>query len=841
MKNETSPNSQANIIIGIGASAGGLEALQQFLANMSCTSSLAFVVVQHLSPDYKSLLAEILAKHTRMTVVQVENEMKIQPNHVYLIPPKNNMIVADGHLLLKEYVHSGVNHPIDVFFHSLAEEMKERSIGVILSGTGTDGTNGIKTIKEAGGLVIVQEPTSAKFDGMPKSAINTGLVDFVLTPHQIADEILNYVNYPTVVHDDHFQLFSDEEMLAKIYLLLKHVSKIDYTHYKRTTILRRIERRMVVTHQESLSNYVGFLGDDPDEARILAKEILIGVTNFFRDASYFETLKQTAITSILKKPAGSEPIRVWSAGCSTGEEAYSIAMLFQEVMDELEIKRDVKIFATDVDVDAVEFAGKGVYSSNIMDDIPVERLQRFFIKKGDSYTINKEIRKMIVFAPQNVFQDPPFGKLDMIVCRNVMIYFQPVLQKNLFSIFNSALKNDGFLFLGKSETAGEFSEVFIPICPLEKIYRHNVDGHSPDLVPITYSTPKIYPSQAGESDNLRKEKAFINSDEPYVEFLEDFMPPAVVINDSNNLVHIFGDFGKFLHMTKGEVNLNIFRLITDKLSLVVSTALNKARVEKSLVTYTDIAVTNTEGKEVIIDLTVAPFLSRRGVDLGLTAIVFGCKDERKREGFVEQYDINKTAAQRIIDLEHELQDSQEHLKATIGELETVNEELQAANEELLTANEELQSSNEELQSVNEELYTVNAEYQQKLEELTDLNNDMSNFLSSTMIGILFIDNSLNIRKFTDYIAREFNILEYDIGRPLQILSHNFLDINLVQDANVVLKNLTSIEREIHSVNDKHYTMRISPYRTTDNSIKGLVITIIDSLNGDTKPIIRQEK
>ncbi len=835
MENEKKMNnSEVNIVIGLGASAGGLEALQQFLANMSCTSDIAFVIIQHLSPDYKSLLAEILAKHTRMEVIQAENGMEIKPNHVYLIPPKNNMIIEHGHLLLKEYVHSGVNHPIDIFFSSLAEEMKEHSIAVVLSGTGTDGTNGIKAIKEAGGLVIAQEPTSAKFDGMPKSAINTGLVDFILTPHQIADEILNYINYPTVVNNDQFPIFSDEEMLAKIYLILKRISKIDYTHYKRTTILRRIERRMVVTHKETLGGYVELLSENGEESKILAKEILIGVTNFFRDESYFETLKQTAITSILKQPAEKEPIRVWSAGCSTGEEAYSLAILFREVMDELNVKREVKIFATDVDVHAVEFASRGVYCENIVDDVTNERLQKYFMKKGDSYVINKDIRKMIVFAPQNVFQDPPFGKLDMIVCRNVMIYFQPILQKNLFSIFNSALKDGGFLFLGKSETAGEFSEVFVPICPLEKIYKHNSDGYAPELVPISYSTPRVYPIQSGGGEDAKTERSLISSDEPYVEFLEEFMPPAVVINDSNDIVHIFGEFGKFLHMPRGEVDFNIFRLITEKLSLVVSTALNKARVEKKQITYTDISVTSTDGEDVVINLTVYPFLSKRGVEMGLTAIIFGYKSNSLHGGFIEQYDINKTAAQRIIDLEHELQDSQEHLKATIGELETVNEELQAANEELLTANEELQSSNEELQSVNEELYTVNAEYQQKLEELTDLNNDMSNFLSSTMIGILLIDNALNIRKFTDYIAREFNILEYDIGRPLQILSHNFLDIDLVSDAHDVLKNLTSIEKEIHSVNDKNYTMRISPYRTTDNSIQGLVITVIDLLNGENR-------
>lgn len=824
---------QPCLVVGIGASAGGLEALQQFFSIMSPCSGLAFVVVQHLSPDYKSLLAEILGKHTRMSVVQAENEMEVVPDCVYLIPPKNNMILREGRLHLKAYGHGGVNHPIDIFFHSLAEEMRDRSIAVVLSGTGTDGTNGIKSIKEQGGLVIVQDPANAKFDGMPKSALNTGLVDFVLTSQAIPNEILNFANYPTVMRSDNNEsLFSNEEILARIYQMLKKTNMIDYTHYKRTTILRRIERRMVVTHKENLNDYVELLMVDTDEVRILGREILIGVTNFFRDPSYFEMLKHNVIRSIVSNSTEKDPIRVWVAGCFTGEEAYSIAILFVEIMSEMNVRRDLKIFATDLDAEAVEKASKGVYSESIIDDVSHERLTRFFMKKSDKYIVSKEIRKLIIFAPHNVFQDPPFGKLDLISCRNVMIYFQPVLQKTLFSIFHAALKSDGFLFLGKSETPGEYADVFAPLCIQEKIFRHKMSGHAPEVSHFAYMAPRM-PTQVAFADEPRTEKIPQTLEDSYCRFLEQFLPPSVVINEQNNIVHIFGDFNDYLHLTKGRALLNIFNLISEDLSLVVSTALNRARSEKIRVSYLGIDVAGKNGMKRV-DLVVQPILDRRELDTGLTAIVFSGQDSMEPVGFTEKYDINKTAAQRIVDLEHELQDSQESLKNTIGELETVNEELQAANEELLTANEELQSSNEELQSVNEELYTVNAEYQQKLEELQDLNNDISNFLSSTMIGILFVDNSKNIRKFTDYIGREFDLMEQDVGRPMHILSHHFKSTDLTHDAAHVLKTLVPLERELHAINGKHYTSRISPYRTTENSIKGLVITIIDSLNPQEK-------
>lgn len=819
----------APLIIGIGASAGGLEALQQFFQHMPPNSGLSFVVVQHLSPDYKSLMADILGKHTQMTVLQAENEMSIEPDTVYLIPPKNNMTLKGGRLILTEFVHGMLNHPIDIFFTSLAEEQKERAIAVVMSGTGSDGTGGIKAVKEHGGLVIVQKPESAKFDGMPKSAINTGLADFVLSPDEIVDEILNFSSYPTIMRPQEKEnLFSDDETFSRIYAVLKKVSGIDFTNYKRTTVLRRIERRMVVTHSAGLADYVRFLSDNAEEANILVKEILIGVTNFFRDPSFFEKLKFNVIYNIVERAGEKDPIRVWSAGCSTGEEAYSLAILFRETLDELGVIRDVKIFATDVDSRAIEQAGKGVFSESILDDVSTERLAKFFTKKNDQYTISKELRRMIIFAPHNMLSDPPFGKLDLICCRNVMIYFQPVLQRSLFSIFHSALKNGGYLFLGKSETAGEYSNVFRPVCSAEKIYIHKGEGKVDEFTPPAFHIPDIRAISPKTISTSDRESADYALESSYVHFLESFLPASVVLNEANSVIHFFGNYEDYLSIAPGKATFNFFSMLNKDLSLVASTALNRCRSEHVCVTYTGIAVDCPAGRRNV-DLTVSPIAGRGKEETGLVAVLFLENRSHNTDGVTEKYDVDTTAARRIADLEQELHESQNDLKSTIGELETVNEELQAANEELLTANEELQSSNEELQSVNEELYTVNTEYQQKLDELTMLTNDLSNFLSSTMIGILFVDSNLNIRKFTEYVGREFQLMEHDVGRSLQIFAHSFPDEDIISDAKDVLKNLVPIDREVTAMNGRFYTLRIAPYRTTENSIRGLVITIIDSL------------
>lgn len=827
---------QSPLIIGIGASAGGLEALQQFFSCMPPNSGLSFVVVQHLSPDYKSLMADILSKHTEMPVYQAENGMAVEGDTVYLIPPKKFMTIKDGKLILTDYTAVTLNHPIDIFFSSLAEEKKEHSIVVVLSGTGTDGTNGVKFVKERGGLVIAQAPESAKFDGMPKSVISTGLADFVLSPEEIAEEILNFSNTPALLRPlrsdnplaEEESPFSEEETLSHIYTILKNASGIDFTYYKRSTILRRIERRMLVTHSATLTEFAHLLGDNAEEVQILAKEILIGVTNFFREPAFFEKLKYNAIYKIVEHAKEEEPIRVWSAGCSTGEEAYSIAILFREVMEELNVKRDVKIFATDVDSRAIEQAGKGTFSENIIDDITPARLAKYFLKVGDQYQISKEIRRMIVFATHNMFSDPPFGKLDLICCRNVMIYFQPVMRRGLFAIFHQALKNGGFLFLGKSETAGEYVNLFKPVCSAEKIYVHKAEGKVEDLAPPTFNIPNI------QNISLKSIRAGMSRTEEtavenrYVRFLERHLPAAVVLTAENTVLHFFGNYSDYLALAPGRASLNFFHMLSQDLALVSATAISRCRNEHTAITYTDIAVDCPSGRRVI-SLTVEPIPNEPDEDDGLVAVVFQEHAAPAVEGKVEKFDLDATAARRITDLEREFQESQNDLRATIQRLETVNGELQAANEELLTANEELQSSTEELQSVNEELYTVNTEHQLKLDELTMMTDDLSNFLSSTMIGILFVDSNLNIRKFTEYVGREFQLMEHDIGRPIQIFAHSFPDEEIEQDCRSVLKDLTSIDREITAMNGRSYTLRIAPYRTTENSIRGLVITIIDSL------------
>lgn len=590
---------------------------------------------------------------------------------------------------------------------------------------------------------------------------------------------------------------------------------VDFTHYKRSTVVRRIERRMVVTHSATLSDFASLLEIDEREAKALGREILIGVTRFFRDEESFQKLKYKAIYDILARTSERETIRVWVAGCSTGEEAYSVAILFREAMDEQNIRRQVKIFATDVDMQSVEIASKGIYPESIVDDVSADRLMRFFEIRGESYHIVNEIRKMIVFAPHNLFTDPPFGKLDLVSCRNVMIYFQPVLQKTLFGIFHSALKDGGYLFLGKSESANDVSDVFVPVCGTERIYAHLGEGKMPDSVQTAYSVqiPPTPTSVSAALHDIREDGE--DADKLYSTFLERFLPPSVVIDENNQAVHFFGDYAPYLSISPGKASFSIFNLVHEDLSLAASTAISRCRGDEKAVTYTDIAVRTDDGVRHV-DMTVQPLWEYSSQLLGMIALVFTDHSTRVvEEGESERYDIEKTAARRIAYLENELQNTQNELKASISDLETVNEELQAANEELLTTNEEL--------------YTVNAEYEQKLDELTDTTNDLTNFLSSTMIGILFLDDNLNIRKFNEYVGREFNIMAHDVGRSIQIVAHLFQDIDIVEDAEAVLRSLMPIDKEVTTVDGKNYTLRIAPYRTTENSIEGLVLTIIDSI------------
>ena len=829
-------------VVGIGASAGGLEALQKLLGLLPSNTGLTYVIIQHLSPDYKSLLGEILSKHTKMPVLQAEDDTVIEKNKIYLIPPKYNMELQENKLHLSEYDHGIINHPIDVFFRSLARNYANKSVAVILSGTGSDGTNGIKAIKEENGVIIIQSPESSQFDGMPRSALATGFADLVLTPEEIVMEMPHISASLFARSSEHEAGIkpTDETILTKIFSILKSISNVNYTYYKQTTILRRIERRMVVNHKDKLEKYADYLVANPEEAKILAREVLIGVTSFFRDSEYFEMLKERAIKPILMKTErqGTESVRAWVAGCSSGEEAYSVAILFMEAMDELNCKREVKIFATDLDTESVAIASKGVYGDNIVEDVSINRLSRFFTKKNNKYLVNRDLRKMIIFSPHNVFQDPPFGRLDLICCRNLLIYFQPVLQRDLFGIFHMALTDGGFLFLGKSEAiSSKYEDVFTPICSKEKIFIHKAEGSAPYKTSLNYTLPMLSDREVLRNMPANPAQERIHSRDVYIEVLEKFMPSCILVNDKNEIKHLFGDCSNFIHMAPGTFTADIFFLITEDLRIPVSTALKEAHEQGRQVAYSGIAVKG-EKKTLFITMTVMPLKDNVGDSAGLVAVVLTDDEHKAAQMDTMPYNIDRVAAQRITDLEQELQKTQDDLKHTVTELESVNEELQAANEELLTANEELQSSNEELQSVNEELYTVNSEFQQKVNELAGLNDDMNNFLSTTLIGIMFIDSNLHIRKFTNYITDEFNVLPQDVGRPLQYIAYNFMNVDLIRLSKQVATTRVPVERDVVSVNGKPYFLRISPYHTEEDKMIGLVMTFVDTTQqrSDTRQI-----
>ena len=835
--NEIRQELPPSCVVGIGASAGGLEALQQFLTFLPGNTGMSFVIIQHLAPDHKSLLTDILGKYTSMPVIEARDGMQVRRNHIYMIPPRYNLEITSDVLHLTEYNHTKINHPIDIFFRSLAHAYENRAVAIILSGTGSDGTNGIRSIKEQNGVIIVQSPESAKFDGMPRNAIATGFVDIIKAPDSIAREMA-HISASLVDATSQLQL-TDEDLLSQVFSILKDITNTNYTYYKQTTILRRIERRLVVTHTRNLREYVTYLKNNPDEARVLAKEVLIGVTSFFRDADYFEVLKEKVIRTLVMNATPQEQIRVWVAGCSTGEEAYSIAILFMEILEEIGERRDIKIFATDLDSDAIAVASKGVYGDNIIEDVSVQRLSRYFARKGNTYVVRHDLRKMIVFAQHNVFQDPPFGKLDLISCRNLLIYFQTVLQRNLFAIFHIALNDRGYLFLGRSESVINYDDVFRTLCANEKIFVHNLEGKAPPHERISYTMQSLdhtvipinMPRQDPTSD------VQYNASELDLSTLEAMMPACVLVDERNDLVRTYGDCSKILNVPPGAVTLDIFAMIRTDLKIAVSTALRECREMQDRVAYDKIPVLIDEEVEYI-SIVAQPIYDNQATRTGYIAIAF-LRGHREVEKDMKEYRIDTQAAQRIASLERELKVSQDNLRRTVTELESVNAELQAANEELLTANEELQSSNEELQSVNEELYTVNSEYQSKVSELARVNDDMANFLSSTMVGVLMVDQNLNIRKFTEYISTEFNVADQDVGRSLRYISFNFATIDLLSLCRDVLSTMHPSEHLAASISGQTYLIRIAPFKTYEHDeyddsarghrkLHGLVLTFIDT-------------
>lgn len=824
-----------NYIVGIGASAGGLEAIEALFSKMPVDSGLVFVVIQHLSPDHKSLMVELLSKRTKMPVYRAEEGMPVEVNSIYLIPPKKNLTIFHSKLFLHDQDRSqGINLPIDVFLRSLADDQGEKAIAVILSGTGSDGLRGSRAVKEAGGMIMAQTEESAKFDGMPRATIGTGLADFILSPEEMPEQLLSFTKHP---HSSRAELsgslLSDEDGLTRIFSLLREKHKVDFTYYKPSTVVRRIERRMAVNQFQDFREYVHLLNTYPNEISQLYRELLIGVTSFFRDQDAFRLLEDQYLPELLKNYSGGGEMRFWVAGCSTGEEAYSLAMLANECMEQLGIRVDLKIFATDIDNDAILKAGAGIYPESIAADIHPNLINKNFYRKDNNFHIIRSIREMVVFAKHNIVKDPPFTNIDLVTCRNLLIYLQPVLQKKALEMFNFALNPGSILFLGSSETTGEMSDYFEPLHNKWKLYKSKGKRRVTDIHKVRPFERTIPPQsnvyQRGYQGGFDRHGEERMQERLLQTLADDCVPLLLVINEDLQLLHVVGDSTGFVRVPSGKILNDITKMIVPELAIPLSTGVQKALKKKEEVKYTNIRMKKVD-TQVSVTMRIRPLVEKRGQEP--LALVFIHEIVTKQsvdptEQPITTYDIDKEAQHRIADLEQELQFTRENLQATVEELETSNEELQATNEELLASNEELQSTNEELQSVNEELFTVNAEHQQKIMELTELNNDIENLLDSIELATLFLDEHLCIRKFTAQVKQFFKILDNDLGRPLSHISHNLEHIDLLKMIREVQINGMPAEEKICIEGSSWFMMRIVPYKITPEIASGVVIIFID--------------
>ncbi|UZR98216.1 CheR family methyltransferase [Chondrinema litorale] len=817
-------------IVGIGASAGGLEALKEFFANMPESSGIAFVIIQHLSPDFKSMMPELLGKHTNMKITTAQNGQVIQPNKIYLIPVKKNIIIKDRKLFLMEKENSvGPNLPIDLFFNSLGNVLEEKSVGIILSGTGTDGSRGIKMIKEAGGMIMVQDPDTSKFDGMPNAAISTGMVDLILPPRDMGEKLVAYFSGKTDVLKEFENLQPSKGSNSYLDLILfkvKKVSGIDFSAYKKPTILRRIEKNMKILHFSSLIELDHYLIENPDEVKKLYKEFLIGVTSFFRDPEAFESLKSKVFPEIVKNKTTNEPIRIWSAGCSTGEETYSLAFIMLDFFETHALYGNIrfKIFASDIDRDALERASTGIYNSHQLANLPTRYISKYFNKLGENqFQVKDFVRKNIVFAKHNIIKDPPFIRLDLVVCRNLLIYIEPHIQKKTLLNFQFALNPGGYLFLGSSESTSDVSQEFEVVDKKWKIYtsrsnrkpleRYNqvYDEISSRIQAVDNSVtnPGVY--QKGFKKNIFEEI-----------LVQQFSPNCVFVDKDYNIQYIHGKLNTYLSVPQKEPIYNILKMTSEEVSLTIRNGIRRALNEDKRISYKKIPF-NFDDKDITLQLHFQAY------DVGkhekYILIVFEEGVIGNVKGLELEY-TNDIEDKRVQDLENELDTTRQELQSALEELETSNEELQAANEELLASNEELQSTNEELQSVNEELITVNSELQYKIKAVEEANNDVNNLLSSTEIGTILLDKDACLRKFNMAASHHFNLVESDTGRPIYHFHRNFRFDDFQTAVNDVIDGGKKVEKEIFN-NGEYYLLRILPYKISDNEIDGVVLTFIE--------------
>ena len=767
-------------VVGIGASAGGLEALEKFFQAFPTNSGLSFVVIQHLSPDFKSLMVELLARHTDMNIYRVDETVTIKPNCIYLIPPKKNLSIKGSKLIPSDQDPSlNIRLPIDSFFTSLAKQYESNAIAVILSGTGSDGTRGAASIKEREGFVLAQDPATCKFDGMPKSVIKQGIPDKMGSPEQLVDIILKYTRY-SYGGFEYIDLEKESDKFRVVTSLLQTIEGLDFASYRPATIARRIERRVKINHLKSLDEYIHLLRSDVKELRFLHGELLIGVTRFFRNTEAFEHLKKVIIPRIIEEARDDNVIRVWTPGCSTGQEPYSVAMCFLEYFSENKIIKDLKIFATDVDREALEIASAGKYPDSVMEEIGEERMMQFFVK-GDSYCeVKSKLRRVIIFSHHNTVKDPPFTNMHLISCRNLLIYFQTNLQARAISLFHFGLKNNGILFLGKSEALGELAPEFNTLQPTLKFFQKLRDVKLAMVSEINmaarqYSGARnVQPlKQQFYQDTRRKEPGLSPI---YEKLLRQYVPPGILMDENYQLLHTFGDASQYLDVPKGKSTFNILKMLDQDISVALSTAVGRAIKTEQEVHFKEISRSTSGGNK--FNIKVRPFPVAYPNQLRKFMVLFeeiksGNSEDQNDAVDIQVYNAQIHVREQVTNLEEQLLSTRESLQATIEELETTNEELQSTNEELMSSNEELQSSNEELQSVNEELYTVNTEHQSKIDELTQANNDIDFLLKSSNIGTMFLDEDLRIRRYNQDIQSIVNVMPHDVGRPITDITFNF--------------------------------------------------------------------
>jgi len=843
--------SQGFPIVGIGASAGGLAAFEAFFSAMPADtdSGMAFILVQHLAPDHKSLLSELIQRYTRMQVIEVEDGMKVEPNHAYIIPPNRDMAFLNGALqLLEPAAPRGQRLPIDFFFRSLAADQHERAIGIILSGTGSDGALGVRSIKAEGGMVMSQNPESTEYDGMPRSAIATGLVDYVLPPAEMPAQLSAFVAHAfgTLSRLPTLTAITSEDALKKLFVLLRAHTGHDFSLYKPTTITRRVARRMAVNQIDDLHEYVRYLQHTPAELDLVFNDLLIGVTSFFRDKDAFAALEAKVIPSLFEGKTPDTPIRVWTAGCSTGEEAYSIAILLQERMEALKQHFNLQVFATDIDKKSVEQARAGLYSDSIIADVTPERLSRFFVQDpGGNYRVHKRIRDILVFSEQDLIKDPPFSKLDLISCRNLMIYMGAELQKKIIPLFHYALKPHGMLFLGTSETIGEYLDLFSTVDRQAKLYQRKDGSLGFDrtlllryMPPLVESTTVAKP--AGRS-TVDKKISLRELTEQGI--LKHCASTGALVNGRGDFLYLHGHAGRYLEPTPGEQGLNnILKMAREGLKRDLTIALHKAVTQKKTIVHNGLQV-KTNGDFSSVDITIHPIAVAPESAEGSNFFLVILEDTplstqpSHSEPFAgapnDQARLENSA--QIEELKRELRAKEEYLQSANEELETSNEELKSTNEEMQSVNEELQSTNEELetskeelQSVNEELSTVNVELQTKLSDLALVNNDMNNLLAGTGVGTIFVDHQLRIRRFTPAVTQVINLIQSDVGRPVAHIASNLVGYDsLVEDLQAVLDTLAPREVEVRTKSGEWFLLRIRPYRTLENVIEGGVISFFD--------------